>query len=117
MKQLKKEKEGSKRKNLQFLITRINNQESSSKAKTEKSEQVHKSLSEIKEKTGKRFVNKCKYGFVFCSVLTILSRIAVLKKDQLVEKFKMLKQTGKLDKYLEKKRKKNTSRERKKINI
>lgn len=38
-----------------------------------------------------------------------------LKKKALVEKFKELKSKNQLNKYLERKRKKNTSKERKKM--
>lgn len=37
------------------------------------------------------------------------------KKAELISKFNELKKAGKLDKYLEKKRKKNASRDRKKM--
>jgi ribosomal RNA-processing protein 36 len=36
-----------------------------------------------------------------------------LKEEELVEKYEKLKQTGRVDKYIQKKSKKNTSRDRK----
>lgn len=40
---------------------------------------------------------------------------ADLKQQELVEKYKELKESGRLQKYMEKKRKKNTSKDRKRL--
>ncbi|KAI1302371.1 Ribosomal RNA processing protein 36 -like protein [Halotydeus destructor] len=97
-KKLKKAKTPEEQEEIRMLLTRYENQDRETKVTQEKDAVKHKVIKKVKETTGKRFVNK-----------------SVLKKEELIEKFKKLKKSGKLDKYLEKKRKKNVSRDRRKL--
>ena len=96
--QIRREKDEEKRQELLKLQQRLKNQD---RAKVEKAEEKKIKESLVKEqleKTGIPHVNKSK-----------------IKAATLVQKFKQLKKSGKLDKYLEKKRKKNASKERRKL--
>lgn len=96
--EIKRTKDEESREQLKKLQQRIQNQDNAKKEK-EYEEKIKKSLVEEQlEKTGNRFINKSK-----------------LKQAKLVEKFKDLQKSGKLDKYLERKRKKNASKERHRV--
>lgn len=118
-KMLKRTKDEDKRKELSYLLQRMNNQMMAEEIKQKKKQietNVRKDLSQ-ELGTKKTFVNKCKH---FCRLPSLLSLIfhslsATLKRLELVDRFKQLKKSGKLKKYLEKKRKRNAMRERKKI--
>ncbi|XP_054153675.1 ribosomal RNA processing protein 36 homolog [Oppia nitens] len=111
-KMLKKTKNEEKRKELQFLLQRMKNQKISHEMKQKKKQietNIRNKLKEEltdKDSDDKSLSKKRKKTFVNKSTL---------KRLELVERFKDLKKSGKLDKYLEKKRKRNAMRERKKI--
>jgi len=102
-KMLKKTKSEDKRQELNYLLQRMKNQRSSDQMKRKRKQLEtnirHKLTEELGTKSVKNtFVNK-----------------STLKRLELMEKYKQLKKSGKLDKYLEKKRKRNANRERKKM--
>lgn len=93
------EKDPSRRKTLKGLLQKMQNQEASEKLKTKKVElekQYHKFLVGHKGDSKPLYLNKTEK-----------------RKIELAERFKELKKAGKLEKYLEKKRKKNARKERK----
>lgn len=97
---LHEERDPQQRKVLKGLLQKMKNQEVSEQLKAKKAElekQYHKYLIDH-QKEGEKpmFLNKTEK-----------------RKIQLAEKFKELKKAGKLEKYLEKKRKKNAGKERK----
>ncbi|KAL3872529.1 hypothetical protein ACJMK2_035752 [Sinanodonta woodiana] len=99
---LKKEKDEEKKKNMQALMNRMNQQEQSMLQKKKQTEL----LNEWKKKEEER-VKEGKNPYF-------------LKKSDkktlvLAEKYKELKKSGKVEKYLNKKRKKNAQKERKKL--
>jgi ribosomal RNA-processing protein 36 len=99
-KTLKKTSDPEKKTELKFLVKRMENQERSSQQRTESQDMVKRLKKQRMEETGKPFINKSE-----------------IKKIELVEKFKKLQKSGKLEKYMEKKRKKNASKERKRLKI
>ncbi|XP_071079437.1 ribosomal RNA processing protein 36 homolog [Haliotis cracherodii] len=101
-KQLKKTKNDQKKKELQYLINRMDQQASADKQK-----QTRKEL----EKDWK----KKELGRVVEGKNPYFLKKGDLRKLELAERFKELKKTGKLDKYMGKKRKKNASKEKKKL--
>lgn len=93
------EKDPSRRKTLKGLLQKMQNQEASEKLKTKKVElekQYHQFLVGHKGDSKPLYLNKTEK-----------------RKIELAERFKELKKAGKLEKYLEKKRKKNARKERK----
>ncbi|XP_046557875.1 ribosomal RNA processing protein 36 homolog [Haliotis rubra] len=101
-KQLKKTKNDQKKKELQYLINRMEQQASADKQKQKRKELEKdwkkKELGRVVEGKNPYFLKK-----------------GDLRKLELAERFKELKKTGKLDKYMGKKRKKNASKEKKKL--
>ncbi|CAN8000306.1 unnamed protein product [Ixodes hexagonus] len=96
---IRNEKDPRRRKTLKGLLQKMQNQEASEKIKTKKVElekQYHKFLVGHKGDSKPLYLNKTEK-----------------RKIELAEKFKELKKAGKLEKYLEKKRKKNVRKERK----
>ena len=94
---LKKEKDPKEKAVIEGLMKRLKDQERELVKRKEDRELEDKVRKQALEATGKPFINKSQ-----------------VKAAKLVDQFKTLKKAGKLDKYLEKKRKKNTSIERKK---
>lgn len=94
----KKEKNPEKREELLKLKQRIDNQAVSQKQRQQEKELIEQLKSEQKEKTGSTYLKR-----------------SDLKTALLVQKFQQLKKSGKLNEYLEKKRKKNVAKDRKKI--
>lgn len=91
-------KDPEKKEALTKLVQRIDNQLASQKQRREEKRLVEDIRQHQKEKTGNSHVKR-----------------ADLKAALLVQKYQQLKKSGKLNKYLEKKRKKNASKDRKKI--
>jgi len=50
-----------------------------------------------------------------CVVVVVVVGVATLKKIELAKKFSVLKRSGKLEKFVEKKRKRNVKRDRKQL--
>ncbi|XP_064623034.1 ribosomal RNA processing protein 36 homolog [Lineus longissimus] len=99
-KKLKKEKDPDKVVNMKYLVNRMTQQEKSDKEKERKSQQSR----EIKKKE-KALVQEGKTPFYL--------KKSEKKKFELAEKFRELKKSGKLEKYLNRKRKKTASKDRK----
>ncbi|CAG2112151.1 unnamed protein product [Medioppia subpectinata] len=99
-KMLKKTANEEKKQELKYLLQRIKNQKTSEQMKQNRKELETNVRNKLNEETGSKntFVNK-----------------STLKRLELVEKYKQLKKSGKLRQYLEKKRKRNATRERKKF--
>ncbi|KAK3587747.1 hypothetical protein CHS0354_042702 [Potamilus streckersoni] len=99
---LKKEKDEEKKKNMQALVNRMNQQEQSMLQKKKQTgllnEWKKKEEERIKEGKNPYFLKK-----------------SDKKTLILAEKYKELKKSGKVEKYLNKKRKKNAQKERKKL--
>lgn len=99
-KQMKKETDEKKRTKIKVLISKIDNQEKEKHKKEmrEKNKKIMKQEIIDKLKEGKKpyFLKKSER-----------------KKLELIEQYKQLKKSGKLEKYMQKKRKKNTSRDSK----
>jgi len=95
-----KESHGEERNKIKYLVQRLENQERSKKIIEDKMKKADKERLEMKEKVerGEQIFFKDK---------------KTLKEEELVEKYEKLKQTGRVDKYIQKKSKKNTSRDRK----
>lgn len=96
---IRNEKDPSRRKTLRGLLQKMQNQEASERIKSKKVElekQYHKFLVGHKGDNKPLYLNKTEK-----------------RKIELAERFKELKKAGKLEKYLEKKRKKNVRKERK----
>ncbi|XP_077532719.1 ribosomal RNA processing protein 36 homolog [Haemaphysalis longicornis] len=97
---VRQEKDPVKRKTLKGLLLKMKNQEATEKMKDLKA-RLDDQYSEFLASNRDRkpiYLNK-----------------TAKKKIELAERFKELKKAGKLDKYLEKKRKKNVQKERKKL--
>lgn len=96
---IRNEKDPSRQKTLRGLLQKMQNQEASERIKSKKVElekQYHKFLVSHKGDKKPLYLNKTEK-----------------RKIELAERFKELKRAGKLEKYLEKKRKKNVRKERK----
>ncbi|XP_078591460.1 ribosomal RNA processing protein 36 homolog isoform X1 [Branchiostoma floridae x Branchiostoma japonicum] len=99
-KQLRKEKDEDRRRNIQKLIRRMEQQE-----RTKRQEDIkEKALKEWKAKE-KELVKQGKKPYFL--------KKSDEKKLVLAQKFKELKKSGKVEKFLQKKRKKNAARDRK----
>ncbi|XP_053202662.1 ribosomal RNA processing protein 36 homolog [Panonychus citri] len=98
----KKEKDPEQSEKIKSLIQRTKN-----KIKTSESQEKERQLIQKLRSEKRKEINKSGPVYVTKAAIT---------KAQLVEKFKKLKQSGKLSKYIEKKRKKNLGRDRKKLN-
>jgi len=103
LKQLKsqlKESRGEERSKIKYLVQRMENQERSREIIEEKKKKAKKDLLEMKEKVqaGEQIFYKNK---------------KTLKEEELVEQYEKLKKTGKVDKYIQKRSKKNTTKDRK----
>jgi ribosomal RNA-processing protein 36 len=94
----KKEKDPEKREELVKLKQRIDNQSVSQQQRQQEKEVIEQLKNQQKEKTGSTYVKR-----------------SDVKSALLVQKFQQLKKSGKLKKYLEKKRKKNVAKDRKMI--
>lgn len=97
---LRQEKDPERRRTLKGLLLKMKNQEATEKMKNLKTrldDQYSEFLASHRE-SKPIYLNK-----------------TAKKKIELAERFKELKKAGKLDKYLEKKRKKNVQKERKKL--
>ena len=93
----KTEKDPAKKEKLKKLKQKLENQDLSWKKKREEQRLEKKVREVVKETTGQTFVNK-----------------SHVRDFKLVEQFKQLKKSGKLSKYIEKKRKKNVDKDRRK---
>ncbi|XP_037082915.1 ribosomal RNA processing protein 36 homolog [Pollicipes pollicipes] len=100
--QYHQESDPSEKKKLKLLLQRIQNKEKARKVKEEKEAQEHAEREEniSRLKAGKKPVYKSK-GFK--------------KKEALAEKFLALKESGRLDKYMQKKRKKDAGKSKKQL--
>lgn len=96
-KKMKKEKDPEKKEILQKIKQRLENQEREKRKKEQEDEMIHNLQQKAMEETGRSYLRKSE-----------------IKSARLVQKFQSLKKSGKLQKYLEKKRKKNVMKERKK---
>lgn len=96
--QIRREKNESTRQELLKLQQRLRNQDDAKKERDEEKKLKEALVKEQLAKTGNPYINDSK-----------------VKAAKLVNKFKELQKTGKLDKYLERKRKKNASKERHKL--
>ena len=94
----RREKDADRKESLLRLKQRIENQAVSQRQRHEEKQVVQQLKQQAKETTGKTYVKRSE-----------------VKAAILIDKFKKLKKSGKLSRYLEKKRKKNASKDRKKI--
>ncbi|XP_041352351.1 ribosomal RNA processing protein 36 homolog [Gigantopelta aegis] len=99
---LRKEKDSKKKENIKFLLNRMRQEEVAEKKKKER-----RSLEKQWKKKEMTMVHDGKTPFFL--------KKGDLKKMELAEKYKELQKSGKLDNYLSKKRKKNASKEKKKL--
>jgi len=99
---LKKEKDPENKEKLQFLINRMTQQEKSERQKEQRQEQEQKFKKQERE-----LVKEGKTPFYL--------KKSDKKTLELAEKFKELSKSGKVDKFLMKKRKKNAAKDRKKL--
>ncbi|XP_013415255.1 ribosomal RNA processing protein 36 homolog isoform X2 [Lingula anatina] len=104
LKQLKKEKDNDRKQQLHYLINRMNQQERSAEQKKS-------------EKQFQKEIRKKEYEEIKQGKKPFYLRKSEQKQLQLADKFKELKKSGNLEKYLSKKRKKNASKDRKKLPI
>lgn len=100
MRKMKREKDPEKKTELKKVVQGLKEKQIAEEDKERKRIIAGQLREEAIEQTGKPFVNR--------------SRI---KKFALVDKFQQLKKTGKLDKYIERKRKKLVAKARKKYDI
>ncbi|XP_043236872.1 ribosomal RNA processing protein 36 homolog [Amphibalanus amphitrite] len=100
--QLRKESDPSEKKKLKVLLQRLQNQEKAEKEKEKKEAEAKMEREEniARLKQGKKPIYKAK---------------SVKKKEELAEKFIELKESGRLDKYLQKKRKKMAGKSKKQL--
>lgn len=107
-----------------LLVSQTKSQESR-EAVTAKKEKVDAMMREHKKaerkliKRGKKpfHIKKCKWieGFFLVDLIDAIYVAATQKKIELAEKYAKLKKSGKLEKFMSKKRKKNSSRDRKRL--
>lgn len=103
-KKLKGCKEDEEKKNLKFLIQKMENQKNA----LEKKEMKDKMMLEQKERIAKdREEGKMPY----------YAKKSEKRADELVKKYEELKESGRLQKHIQKHRKKNASKQRKKLNF
>ena len=100
VRKMKREKDPAKKTELKKVVQAVKGQRVTEDEKERKRQIAERLRSEAMKTTGKPFVNK-----------------SHLKKFALVDKFQQLKKTGKLDKYIERKRKKLVTSARKKYDI
>ncbi|XP_074597206.1 ribosomal RNA processing protein 36 homolog [Brevipalpus obovatus] len=103
-KELESERDPERRGKIATLVQKFDNQEKSEQAKKEKEELIKK----LKDEKRKELGTKKK--------LIYLNKTEI-KKAELIAKFRELKKSGKLQKYLERKRKRNAAKDRKKIGL
>ena len=103
-KQLQEEDDSERKKSIKYLIQRTENQlrqlEHDKSKEEEKKAEIEERRNQLKAGIKPKYISKSK-----------------LKEKELINKYKKLKETGGLDKYISKKTKKNTSKERKNINL
>ena len=103
-KQLQEEEDSERKKSIKYLIQRTENQlrqlEHDKSKEEEKKAEIEERRNQLKAGIKPKYISKSK-----------------LKEKELINKYKKLKETGGLDKYISKKTKKNTSKERKNINL
>ena len=103
-KQLQEEDDSERKKSIKYLIQRTENQlrqlEHDKSKEDEKKAEIEERRNQLKAGIKPKYISKSK-----------------LKEKELINKYKKLKETGGLDKYISKKTKKNTSKERKNINL
>ena len=100
--QLQKESDPAEKKKLKLLIQRVQNQEKAEKLKEKKEAEAQMEREEnvARLKQGKKPIYKTK---------------SFKKKEELAEKFMELKESGRLDKYMQKKRKKMAGKSKKQL--
>lgn len=100
--QLKKEADPGEKTKLRLLLQRMQNQEKADKLKEKKEAEVQVEREEniVRLKEGKKPIYKTK---------------SFKKKEELAEKFIELKESGRLDKYMQKKRKKMAGKSKKQL--
>ena len=103
-KQLQEEEDSERKKSIKYLIQRTENQlrqlEHDKSKEEDKKAEIEERRNQLKAGIKPKYISKSK-----------------LKEKELINKYKKLKETGGLDKYISKKTKKNTSKERKNINL
>lgn len=117
-KKLKKAKNDDTKEKLRFLIQRLNNQINADMER-DKVKLMNKNIKEKVVNAKKFHIDQKQSNDNFKNSnddkKPVFVNKSILKRTRLVEKYKQLKQNGKLNKYLEKKRKKLATKDRKKI--
>lgn len=100
VRRMKREKDPEKKKRLEKVVQGMKGQQVTEEEKERKRQIAERLREEAIKSSGRPFLNK-----------------SYVKKFSLVDKFQQLKRTGKLDKYIEKKRKKLLNTARKKYDV